>query len=60
MKDVWLAYAIMWIAVSVAVGIGLYFTRNIHCLWFLLIPSFVSVTDSAKDKKGKNRNGHTD
>ena len=55
MRGVWLAYAIMWIAVSVAVGIGLYFTRNIHCLWFLTIPSFVSLKDSVKDKKEKEK-----
>lgn len=43
MKSIWFAYAMMWVAVSVAVSIGLYYTRNIHCLWFLIIPLFVSV-----------------
>ena len=42
MKSLWFAYAMVWVAVSVAVSVGLYFTRNIHCLWFLLIPLFVS------------------
>lgn len=54
MKSIWFAYAMMWVAVSVAVSIGLYFTRNIHCLWFLIIPSLVSVKHDPKD------NGNSD
>ena len=50
MKGIYFAYAIIWVAVSVAVIIGLYFTRNIHCLWFLIIPLFVSVEHDSKDE----------
>lgn len=57
MKSIWFAYAMMWVAVSVAVSIGLYFTRNIHCLWFLLIPSFVSVKHDSKDEVNPNSEG---
>ena len=54
MKGIYFAYAMMWVAVSVAVSIGLYFTRNIHCLWFLIIPLFVSVKHEPKDD-GKDK-----
>ena len=29
----------VWVSTSVAVGIGLYFTRDIKCLWFMFIPA---------------------
>lgn len=56
MKSVWFAYAMMWLAVSVAVSIGLYFTRSIHCLWFLIIPLFVSMKHNEKDKADSENN----
>lgn len=51
MKGLWFAYAMMWVAVSVAVSIGLYFTKNFNCLWFLLIPSFVSLSQKEDNKE---------
>ena len=57
MKGIYFAYAMMWVAVSVAVSIGLYFTRNIHCLWFLIIPLFVSVKHEPKDKSNPYSEG---
>lgn len=55
MKSVWFAYAMMWFSVSIAVSVGLYFTRNIHCLWFLIIPSLVGVTRKEDDKDKDNK-----
>ena len=31
--------ASMWISTSVVIAVALYLTRNINCLWFLLIPA---------------------
>ena len=59
MKSIWFAYAMMWVAVSVAVSIGLYFTRNIHCLWFMIIPSLVSVKQDSKDKDKASTEANT-
>lgn len=59
MKSIWFAYAMMWVAVSVAVSIGLYYTRNIHCLWFLIIPLFVSVKHDSKNKDSKDSEANT-
>lgn len=55
MKSVWFAYAMMWLSVSIAVSVGLYFIRNIHCLWFLIIPSLVGVTHKEDDKDKDNK-----
>lgn len=52
--SVWFAYAMIWLSVSIAVSVGIYFTRNIHCLWFLLVPSFISI----KTGSLPNRNGY--
>lgn len=35
----WVAYGMMWIATAAAVIAGIYYTKSIHCLWFLLIPA---------------------
>ena len=59
MKSIWFAYAMMWVAVSVAISIGLYFTRNIHCLWFLIVPSLVSVKLDSKNKDSKDSEAST-
>lgn len=53
---VWFAYATVWLSVSIAVSVGIYFTRNIHCLWFLLVPSFVSIKTSTKDQDNREGN----
>ena len=37
------AYALMWIALAIAVSVAVYATGNINCLWFLCIGLFVSV-----------------
>lgn len=52
-KLVLIAYVMMWFVVSVAVSIAIYVTQNIHCLWFLLIPTLVSIKtkDESEDSK---------
>ena len=47
-----IAYGCAWISVSLAVSVGVYYTHNIHCLWFLLVPLFISIkTREEKDNK---------
>lgn len=54
MKHFFIAYAIMWIAVSAAVIAGLYFTRSANCLWAFLLPACVGysrkISDTDTDK----------
>jgi len=40
-KNVFLAYALIWFAVSAAVIIGMVITKNPNCLWAFIIPCFV-------------------
>lgn len=49
-----LALLSIWLPSSLAVSVGLYYTHDIKCLWFLLIPTLVSVKYSTDkdDKKG--------
>lgn len=37
------AWAIVWVAVSVAVITGLYLTRDSNCLWAFVLPALISV-----------------
>lgn len=55
MKSIWFAYAMVWLSVAIAVSVGIYFTRNIHCLWFLVVPLFVSMEHNKKDKDNKKQ-----
>ena len=44
-----IAVASIWISVSLAVIAGIYFTRDMRCLWFLLIAACMRV--GSKDEK---------
>ena len=48
----YLAYAIMWIAVSAAIIAGIYYTKSSWCLLAFLIPSNISLKlhDETDDK----------
>lgn len=48
-----LAVASIWISSCTAIGIALYYTHDIKCLWFLLIPALVNVSSSRDLKDGK-------
>ena len=41
--DLALAVAAVWLSVSLAVIAGIYFTRDMRCLWFLLIAACVRI-----------------
>lgn len=51
---IWLAYSTVWLSCASVVGYGLYLTNNINCLFFMLIPLFVNLKSSDKDKN-KNK-----
>ena len=42
-KWIWISYGIMWLSVSIAISVALYFTHSIHCLWFFIIPLLIRV-----------------
>lgn len=37
------ATAVVWFSVALAVCVGLYFTREVRCLFFMLIPLLVRI-----------------
>lgn len=48
LKHFWFAYAVAWIAVSAAVIVGLYFTKDARCLWAFVIPGFISFSSRSE------------
>jgi hypothetical protein len=45
MKVEWIyvAYAMIWIASALVIGFTVYLTKNGNYLWFLLVPTLVSL-----------------
>ncbi len=41
----WKIVLAIWLSSAIAIGIGIYFTHDIKCLWFLLIPAFMRIHD---------------
>lgn len=46
----WFAYAAMWISVSLATCFGIYITESAWCLWVLLLPACVKVSQHSNSK----------
>ena len=44
------AVASIWAASALAIIAGLYFTKDMRCLWFLLIPACVGVRTGKKEE----------
>lgn len=49
----WKSVLAIWGSTAVAIGIALYYTHDIRCLWFLLIPSLMSFQTDSNKKKDK-------
>ena len=43
----------IWVSTSIAIGIGLYYTKDIKCLWFLLIPTLCRFVTTNKENKNE-------
>ena len=51
----WLAVLSVWGSTALAISIAIYYTHDMRCLWFLLIPAMMSFhKDEKKDKEDKN------
>lgn len=51
---IWLAYSIVWLSCALAVCCGLYFTKDVFCLFFMILPLFVTLKTGDKNKN-KNK-----
>ena len=47
---VYIAWGMTWIATAIPVSIGIYVTRKWQCLFFMLLPAFISITNHKDDK----------
>ena len=45
----WKTVLAVWGSVALAISVAVYYTRDMRCLWFLLIPACMSIR--AKDDK---------
>lgn len=51
-KLVMIGYVLIWVSVSISISIGIYFTHDLKCLWFLIIPALIRIkTEEDKDEK---------
>ena len=49
----WKVMLAIWGSTAVAIGIALYYTHDIRCLWFLLIPACMSFYSNGKAESEK-------
>lgn len=47
-KLVLIMYGLVWVSVSIPISIAIYFTHNINCLWFFIIPALIRVKTNDK------------
>ena len=46
----WKVVLAIWGSTAIAIGIALYYTHDMRCLWFLLIPACMSFQSNDKAK----------
>lgn len=42
-KWVYIAFAIMWFSVAIAISVSIYFTHEWKCLFFFILPSLYEI-----------------
>ena len=46
----WKSILAIWGSTAIAIGIGLYYTHDIRCLWFLLVPTCMRYRSNDKEE----------
>lgn len=46
----WKVVLAVWGSTAMAIGIALYYTHDMRCLWFLLIPACMSYRSRSNDE----------
>ena len=49
----WKITLAIWGSSAIVIGIGLYYTHDIKCLWFLLIPACMRINGNEKESEDK-------
>ena len=52
----WKAILAVWGSVAITIGIAVYYTHDMRCLWFLLIPAFISFRSNDKAESEDKEN----
>jgi len=39
----WKSALAIWGSTAIAIGVAIYYTHDIRCLWFLLVPMFMNI-----------------
>jgi hypothetical protein len=47
---VYIAWGMAWIATAIPVSIGIYLTGKWQCLFFMLLPAFISIKNHKNDE----------
>lgn len=47
----WKSVLAVWGSTAIAIGMAIYYTHDMRCLWFLLIPSFISFRNNDKESE---------
>lgn len=47
----WKAVLAIWGSTAIAIGIALYYTHDMRCLWFLLIPACMSYQSKSNNNE---------
>lgn len=53
----WKIVLAIWGSTAIAIAVALYYTHDIRCLWFLLIPMCMSVQDNNNGESEDNKYG---
>ncbi len=54
-KLFWLGYGLMWLSVSIAISIAIYFTHDIKCLWFFMIPALIKIKTGRSETESEDK-----
>ena len=53
----WKILLAIWGSTAIAISVAIYYTHDIRCLWFLLIPMCMSVRNNDKAESEEKENG---
>lgn len=51
---VWFAYAMAWLSTAAACIAGMYFTHSAWCLWALILPACIKITNGKESEDKDN------
>lgn len=56
----WKTVLAIWGSTAIAISVAIYYTHDMRCLWFLLIPTCMSVRANDKEEGEERNEAHDD